>query len=62
MAEVEIQTGLYENTAGFVEAFAEVAAVDPVSALLLAVGAVLVAFSGGVFGVLTLGAVVGAAR
>lgn len=56
MAEIEIQTGLRENTAGFVELFADVAAVDPVSAAVLAVGAVLVVFSAGVMGVLALGA------
>lgn len=56
MAEIEIQTGLRENTVGFVELFAEVAAVDPVSAAVLAVGAVLVVVSAGVMGVLALGA------
>jgi hypothetical protein len=56
MAEVEIQAGLWENTVGMVERFAEVAATDPISAFLLLVGAVLVAFSAGFFGVLTLGA------
>jgi hypothetical protein len=57
MAEVEIQTGLQENTAGMVELFAEVATSDPLSALLVLVGALLVLFSAGFFGVLTLGAV-----
>jgi hypothetical protein len=56
MAEVEIQWGIQENTVGMAERFAEVAATDPVSAFLLAVGALLVFFSAGVFGVLTLGA------
>lgn len=37
--------------------FADVAAVDPLSALLLVVGALLVGVSVGVFGVLSLGAV-----
>lgn len=59
MAEIEIQTGLQENTAGFVELFAEVAATDPVSAALLLVGAVLVVFSAGLVGLLALGGVVG---
>lgn len=57
MAEVEIQTGLQENTAGMVELFANVATNDPISALLVAVGALLIVFSAGFFGVLTLGAV-----
>lgn len=56
MAEVEIQTGIQENTVGMVDRFAEVAAADPLSAVLLVVGALLVAFSAGFFGVLTLGA------
>lgn len=59
MAEIEIQTGVRENTVGFVELFAEIAGVDPVSAALLLVGAVLVVFSAGLVGVLSLGAVVG---
>ena len=59
MAEVEIQTGLRENTLGMVERFADVAATDPLSAFLLLVGALLVFFSAGFFGVLTLGAVGG---
>lgn len=57
MAEIEIKTGLQENTAGFVEVFADVASVDPVSAAIMAVGAVLVIFSAVVMGVLTLGGV-----
>lgn len=58
MAEtVEIQTGLRENTAGLVEEFAGIVGVDPVSAALLLVGALLVFFSAGFFGALTLGAV-----
>jgi len=62
MAEVEIQTGLQENTVGMVRQFAEIAASDPLSAVLLAVGALLVAVSAGLFGVLTLGAVTGSIR
>lgn len=62
MAEIEIQTGLQENTAGFVELFAEVAATDPVSAAIMAVGAVLVVFSAGVMGVLALGGVLSSVR
>jgi hypothetical protein len=62
MAEVEIRTGLWENTVGMVERFAEVATTDPISAFLLLVGAVLVAFSAGIFGVLTLGAVGGSIK
>ncbi|QLD89361.1 hypothetical protein HWV07_10095 [Natronomonas salina] len=56
MAEVEIQTGIQENTVGMVDRFAEVAATDPLSAVLVLVGALLVAFSAGFFGVLTFGA------
>lgn len=56
MAEIEIQTGLRENTTGFVELFAEVASTDPLSAFLLVVGAVLVVFSAGLVGLMTLGA------
>jgi hypothetical protein len=54
---VEIETGLAENTAGAVEQFAQIASADPISAVLLLCGAALVAFSAGIFGVLTLGAV-----
>ena len=56
MAEVEIQRGIQENTVGAVEQFADIAAADPISAVLIAIGALLVAFSAGFFGVLTLGA------
>lgn len=56
MAEVDIQTGIQENTVGVVERFAEIATADPVSAVLIAIGALLVFFSAGFFGVLTLGA------
>ena len=38
--------------------FADVASVDPIAALLLAVGSLLVGLSMGVFGVLVLGAAV----
>lgn len=54
---VEIETGLVENTAGAVEQFVRIASVDPISAVLLLCGAVLVAFSAGLFGALTLGAI-----
>jgi len=54
---VEIETGLRENTVGAIEQFAEIAATDPISAVLILCGAVLVAFSAGLFGVLSLGAV-----
>lgn len=57
MAAVELQRGLRENTVGMLEQFADVAATDPVAALLVVLGGLLVAFSSGVFGVLTLGAV-----
>jgi hypothetical protein len=57
MAEVEITTGIRENTIGLVEQFAEVAMVDPLVAAMLLTGAILTIFSAGFFGVLTLGAV-----
>lgn len=59
MAEIEIQTGLRENTVGFVELFVDIARVDPVSAALLLVGAVLVVFTAGLVGLLAFGGVVG---
>ena len=52
----EIKTGLEENTIGAVEQFADIAAADPISALLILVGALLVGFSAGLFGVVTVGA------
>ena len=55
MAEVDIQTGLYENTVGLVERFLEVATTDPIAAAMLLSGVLLVTISAGVFGVLTLG-------
>ena len=55
MAETEIQSGLYENTVGLVERFAEIATTDPVAAAMLLSGVVFVGLSAGVFGVLTLG-------
>lgn len=57
MTAVEIQSGIRENTVGLVERFLEIASVDPVSAAMLATGAILVAVSMAVFGVLSLGAV-----
>jgi hypothetical protein len=57
MAETEIKTGLEENTIGAIERFADIAATDPISALLILVGALLVGFSAGLFGVVTAGAV-----
>ncbi|QLD85703.1 hypothetical protein HWV23_08185 [Natronomonas halophila] len=60
MVEVEIQDGLRENTVGIVEQFIEIASADPLSAILIAIGAVLIAISAGGFGVLTLGAVLSA--
>jgi hypothetical protein len=55
MAEVDIRTGLYENTVGLVERFLEVATTDPIAAAMLLSGVLLVTISAGVFGVLTLG-------
>jgi hypothetical protein len=57
MAEVEIVTGLRANTVGLVERFLEIAATDPIAALLLLAGAALVAVTVAVFGVLSLGGV-----
>lgn len=57
MAEIEIETGLRENTVGMLEQFAAIAATDPLVALVLLAGTVLIAFSMGVFGVLTVGAI-----
>lgn len=57
MTAVEIQSGLAENTVGLVERFLEIASTDPISAAMLATGAVLVGVSMAVFGVLSLGAV-----
>lgn len=57
MVEVEIQDGLRENTVGIIEQFIEIASADPLSAILIAIGAVLIAISAGGFGVLTIGAV-----
>ena len=55
MAEVDIRTGLYENTVGLVEWFLEVATTDPIAAAMLLSGVLFVTISAGVFGVLTLG-------
>ena len=55
MAEVDIRTGLYENTVGLVERFLEVATTDPIAAAMLLSGVLFVTISAGVFGVLTLG-------
>jgi hypothetical protein len=57
MAEVEIVTGVRENTAGLVERFLEIATTDPIAAAMLLSGTVLVAVSVGVFGVLGVGGV-----
>lgn len=57
MAEVEIVTGVRENTVGLVERFLEIATTDPIAAFLLLTGAALVAVSTAVFGVLTVGGV-----
>jgi uncharacterized sodium:solute symporter family permease YidK len=57
MAEVEITTGLQENTVGLIEQFLEIAMSDPLSAVLILIGALLVGVSAGGFGVLTLGAI-----
>jgi len=57
MAEVEIVTGVRENTVGLVERFLEIATTDPIAAAMLLSGTVLVAVSVGVFGVLGVGGV-----
>jgi len=57
MAEVEIVTGVRENTVGLVERFAEIATTDPIAAAMLLSGTVFVALSVAVFGVLSLGGV-----
>jgi hypothetical protein len=57
MAEVEIVTGVRENTVGLVERFLEIATTDPIVAAMLLSGTVLVAVSVGVFGVLGVGGV-----
>jgi hypothetical protein len=59
---VEIETGLVENTVGAAEQFAEIASIDPIVTALLLSGAILVGLSAGVFGVLTLGAIVGSIK
>ncbi|MCQ4332052.1 hypothetical protein KM295_00840 [Natronomonas sp. F2-12] len=59
---VDIQTGLRENTVGAIEQFLEIASVDPLVAAMLLSGAILVGFSAGVFGIVTLGAIVTAIR
>ncbi len=57
MAEVEIVTGVRENTVGLVERFAEIASTDPIAAAMLLSGTVFVAVSMAVFGVLSVGGV-----
>jgi len=57
MAEVEIESGVYENTVGLVERFLEIALSDPLSAVLLLTGAALVAVSVTAFGLLSVGGV-----
>jgi hypothetical protein len=53
----DIKTGLQDNTIGAIEQFVEIASADPLSAVLLLGGAILVGFSVGVFGIVTLGAI-----
>lgn len=62
MAEVEIQMGLQENTVGMVERFVDIAAADPISAVLILMGALLVTVSAGLFGLLTVGALGGSLK
>ncbi len=57
MVDVEIQTGLRENTGGLLERFADIAVVDPVSAVLLLVGTLIIFFTMAVFGLLSVGAI-----
>ena len=62
MAETEIRSGLYENTVGLVERFAEIATTDPIAAAMLLSGVAFVTLSAGLFGVLTLGGIVSTIR
>lgn len=54
---VEIESGFRENTVGAVEQFAEIASVDPIAGAMLLSGAIILAVSMGVFGILTLGGI-----
>ena len=51
---------IIQNLSEMVRLFSEVALADPISAVLLALGAIFVAFSSVVFGLLTAGAVLDA--
>lgn len=62
MAEPATNQGLLESILQMGEEFAAIAAGSPQQAVLLAVGALLVLFSMGVFGVLSAGAVFGAIK
>jgi len=55
---MSILSRLIEDTIAMPGKFAEVAGHDPIAAVLLLIGAVLVLFSSAVFGILSLGAVV----
>lgn len=59
---VEIQTGFRENTIGMLEQFTQIASVDPIVGALLFVGTVLMIVSIGIFGILTIGAIVSSLR
>jgi len=59
MVEVEIETGLRENTVGAVEQFAEIASIEPIMAVLLLCGVILTGLAVTVFGLATLGAIGG---
>lgn len=54
---VEIETGIRENTVGALEQFVEIANVDPLVAVLVLVGMIVIGVSIVGFGVLTLGAI-----
>ena len=62
MAETDVKTGLYENTVGLAERFAEVAATDPIAATMMLSGFVLVGLATSVFGALAAGAVLSELR
>ncbi|MES3517380.1 MAG: hypothetical protein PPP58_06935 [Natronomonas sp.] len=56
MAEIEIKTGLRDNTIGMIEEFAAIAATDPLVAAMMLTGFVFVGFASAVFGALVVGA------
>lgn len=55
MAETEVSGSLLGSAVELVRMFAEIATGDPVQALLLLVGALIIGFTSAVFGVLAVG-------